>query len=324
MEEVLLRCIDRCAEMGIGQMAAQSAVRLAKLCAEKPLNPSSGALARLIHDSSDSATGGKGTDLSSPSGGRESERSVATIWTILACAQIGECYPITQIALNGHIADPTGMAFTPNANLLGLPASKDASRTDNPLSAADSFQLGVEASIVAIDFWARLNVPAMALLQCRRAMCLFGASGVASSYDIVHIVCSFAKILVRSEINSAMFNSISSDSGGTITDRAAITDACDKSLRLLNKLGKLYKSKFPQSIRTEIDAAILFVKIHKNTHVDKDPPVSALGMSIKLLEMSYPLAFSRYNSSGACLSSGDVKYLVNLCSSPCAADIWFL
>ena len=317
--------------MGASQLVAQATVRLAKLYSEAPLSQSSAASLSGLKLLSDKST--CGNDVISavvparamPGNGQEADaKSASTIWTLLACAQIGECHLISQIVHNGHILDPIGI---PSASPMGLLPGRDtnnASSADSPLSAADSLQLIIQASVVAIDFWKRLNVPSMAMLQCRRALCLFTASGVASSHETVYIVCSFAKILVTSEVDRYLLMAGPSDSsevrGGYY---ATIISVCDRSLRVLKRLDKIYKSKFPQNLRTQIDSAILYIKTYKNMYSDGQT-ASAIGMTLKLLEMNYPLAFSRYNSSASALSSGDVSYLLNMCTSPDAVDIWFL
>jgi hypothetical protein len=71
------------------------------------------------------------------------------------------------------------------------PAAASKDLQDAMLTASEGIAYAIQASLVAVQFWRRLNLPEMAVLECRRAIRQYGVH--APSEELAQLVSQLAR-----------------------------------------------------------------------------------------------------------------------------------
>ena len=151
-------------------------------------------------DGAGASTGTSTGHAASVGGARDPLWSVQGVWTLLQAASLGDAKLAVQLArkeadLCTLVSDAAAVA-QPSTNPSVQNKERDAT-PHVPLTAPEYAELSVQAGIVATELWVRLGCEAMASLQCRRTVRLFGLT--APIDELATLCCRLALLTVERE-----------------------------------------------------------------------------------------------------------------------------
>jgi len=212
-EEVLARCLHRCATLQLRGLSAQAALLMVRHRSR---------LISSLKPVPDGFSDGRDAEKSSaPAGGRAgSSGSVQNLWSLWTCALLGDLQLTTRVYAERSLRLPlTPAAKDPNAG------------TNYPLTTEEADAAAGTAALVAVDLWSHLGLPDMAELQVRRA--LRQLSGQGTGPELVSLGCKLAYLHVDVAVAGQ----------GTPTQ---LRRACVHSISLLDRVKALFPAANPQ------------------------------------------------------------------------------
>ena len=211
-EEVLRRCLDRCSTLGMNALAAQATVLLARLLSNrqcitwKQNNYVSDWLSPISSEDDGQGQGqgqgqnGNGSEETNNGISRysSSSSSVKNIWTLLSSTLIGDAKLCCVLSKNGNgisLGSPSLSQAIP-----GVPIIKE---NNQELTGVEFFSIQIQAAIVSIEFWCRLNSYSQAELHCRRILRIISSSPFRDDIHIspevtVVLYCKLCTLIVQS------------------------------------------------------------------------------------------------------------------------------
>ena len=248
-EEVLCRCIKRCAELNARSLASQAVLLLVKLRVKLPLKVNGNEIEN-ISGISDAVHGMYNSSM----------YSAKNLWSLLESAKLGECGIMSQILAHGTI-DTIGMGILPTAPI--GPNIKESKDLDVPLNVSENVIFCIQAGIIAIDFYTRLYLPSMALLECKRLLRQYESQ--STEYDVALIHSKMAKSLLHIELQKYGKSIFNYD----IKERDTIIQTCNRCIELLNQLtvsGGASNTKKSTITAIVINNSILYINIYKSMY----------------------------------------------------------
>ena len=246
-EEVLQRCLNRCAYLNLRTLSTQAALLLAKL-------RTNGTLSSKFED--------KNKD-----GNNENKapgESVQNLWRLIAASMLGDINITAKIASSEMSSElENNSAFATKNNK--LPAEVVAG-SDFPMSIEEHATFCAQAAILSMDVWRRLGSPEMAELQGRRALRQLGIH--ACNEDIVNITTKLAQL--RADISFKLL---------TVSERKA---GCLEALSIIKQLQDMYPAQLPASTPDKLHAAMLYIVTYIAL-IDEDYD-RALRLAVRLLD----------------------------------------
>ena len=235
-EEVLARCMQRCATLQLRPLSAQATLLMVRYRARL--------LSRLSFPTGDGLAGSNPTvvDHQERGVGKDGAAgggSVQNLWTLWTCALLGDLQLTTKV-------------YSARSSRLPLaPSTKDPNAATNyPLTTEEAgAHLGASA-LAAIELWSYLSLPDMAELQARRALRQLGVHG--SAPELVALGCKLAFL----HVDTAAAVAASSSNSLSILRRA-----CAHSLSLLERVKGLFPAAFPCPLNDALFVAKLYCSV---------------------------------------------------------------
>ncbi len=248
-EEVLCRCIKRCAELNARSLASQSVLLLVKLRIKLPLKVNSNEIENIsgISDTVHSLY-------------NSSVYNAKNLWSLLESAKLGECGIMSQILAHGTI-DTIGMGILPTAPI--GPGVKESKDQDLPLSVSENVIFCIQAGIIAVDFYTRLYLPSMGLLECKRLLKQYESH--LTDYDTALIYSKMAKSLLQIELQKYSKSIFSYD----INEKDSITQTCNNCIELLSQFTAFAAESTARKSTAStciINNCILYINIYKSLY----------------------------------------------------------
>lgn len=164
-EEVLTRCLDKCAGLKLRSLSAQAVLLMVRYRARQlpRFQP------RLQDELNKIST---------------DQTSASALWNLWSCALVGDCHLSARIS--------SGRTTVPHLT----PATKDAnSKADYPMSTSEAAVFIGSAALTAVDVWIYMGRADMAELQARRAIRQLGLYGTTA--EIISLVCKLAYLHIE-------------------------------------------------------------------------------------------------------------------------------
>ncbi len=307
-EEVLCRCIKRCAELNARSLASQAVLLLVKLRIKLPLKVNCNEIESIsgISDAVHSLY-------------NSSMYSAKNLWSLLESAKLGECGIMSQILAHGTI-DTIGMGILPTAPI--GPSIKEPKDLDLPLNVSENIVFCIQAGIIAIDFYTRLYLPSMGLLECKRLLKHYESQ--LTEYDIALIHSKMAKSLLHIELQKYGQSIFNYD----IKERDIIVHTCNQCIELLNQLttsGGASTTKKSPIVAVVVNNSLLYINIYKSLYsmewerayrLAKRLTTSVTSNSVEYAEstllMAIVLERMNYKESLLILNQFEIQYRNNL------------
>lgn len=284
-EDVLVRCLKRCAALNMQDLTAQAALLLAQLRSKQPFRWSA-----LPEEVSMPSIG----SLSTSSAGTASAAhwKLSEIWSQINFALLGEISLTNQILTSRRILEDS--EFTQSASgagsLLGpTPASQHAKKDNQQevssrLSPAHA-QLVLQAGVLNADIWARAGMLSMAELSLRRVMRSFN-SRIHSAEDVIPVYCKLLYIQTKQ-----VWELYRQDVDATKVGQQKSSDLVLNALSSVLDLGKRMKNVFSQAhpvLLQTLETALVYVLYHRAAV--KGELQAALRLAHRLVEATEGIA----------------------------------
>jgi len=261
-EEVLQRCLVRCANLGLRAVSSQAALQLVRSRARgylflRQADSEAGAEVGTI-------AGGAGTSSSSSGGGGNSMWSVQDLWRLMSAMSLGDIHLTARVATSSSAAQTAASAQQIKV--------VEASGADAPLNVSEAMHFSAQSAETYMDIWTRLSCPEIAEITGRRALRQLGLHATAE--DLVTIGTRIAQIKVEAAYEALQRHQklqhrqsmhTSSSAGKAETHQRATQQASQHAKNALQIVNAL-REAFPALHPTLLSDAILVARLHVCTY----------------------------------------------------------
>lgn len=224
-EEVLARCLDRCASLNLRSLSAQATLLMVRH------------RARLLLQQQ------QREELEKERAAREARQQsgpVQNLWSLWSVALMGDAHLVARI-------------YAERAVHISLaPTVKDANAAvaDYPMTTGEAGAFTGAAALAAVDLWLHLGLPDMAELQARRALRQLGIYGTTP--ELVSLFCKLALLQVE----------VASEAVPGKRGQRLLQLACSNSLDLLGRGKEMFPAESPSTQNDAFFAARLYCCTH--------------------------------------------------------------
>jgi len=262
-EEVLGRCLERCASLKLRSLSSQAVLHMVELRIRGPLRPNASILERTgdKEESGGAAAGFPAGDDGGAGGGGDApiSQGVQNLWMLLSSSLLGDPKLSATIALEADQKKEFRAGGGNSSTNMNKDGAGAGSSTEFPMTAAEVSVYAARVAMSSMCLWNRLGCHAMAELQGRRALRQLGS--FASSSELIEVCCktAFFQIVLAASASSSAKLFLKGDECSARKLRLG----CLAAKELVRKVQEQYPSRFPAKHSNQIQSVLLLASTYE-------------------------------------------------------------